>query len=93
MPQYKGNFRLTVLSPKRLVFESEVNSVFIPGDQSEYELLAYHYPIVGVIAPGDVVIDGQKSITVRSGVVRFFANECTILVEESKKPPVKAGKH
>ena len=89
MARYKGNFRCAILSPKNLVFEGEVNSVFIPGDQGEYELLAYHYPLVGLVAQGDIVIDGERNVPVKSGIVRFFANECTILVEETSQTAVK----
>jgi F0F1-type ATP synthase epsilon subunit len=81
-PRYKGNFRCVILSAKRLVFEGEVNSLFITGDRGEYELLAYHYPLIGVVK-GDIVIDWTKRLTVRGGVVRFFANECNIIVEEA----------
>jgi F0F1-type ATP synthase epsilon subunit len=63
------------------VFEDEVNSVFISGDTGEYELLAYHYPLIGIIR-GDIVINWEKRLPVKGGVVRFFANECNIIIEE-----------
>lgn len=87
---YKGNFRCVILSAKRLILEEEVNSVFITGDRGEYELLAYHYPLIGIIA-GDIVINWDKRLPVKGGVVRFFANECNIMIEE-KIDPVVAGK-
>ena len=92
MAKYKGNFRCIVLSPKRLIFEGEVLSVFIQGDRGEYELLAYHYPLIGLVKQGEIVIDWDKTIPVESGVVRFFANECTVLVEETAQTGVHAKK-
>jgi F0F1-type ATP synthase epsilon subunit len=79
----KNNFRCTILSPKNVIFENEVTSLFISGDRSEYELLAYHYPLIGLVKKGDLIIDWQKRIPINSGVIRFFANECTILIEEA----------
>jgi len=79
--QYTGNFRCVILSAKRLVFEEEINSLFISGDRGEYELLAYHYPLIGIIK-GDIVINWDRRLPVKGGVVRFFANECTIMIEE-----------
>ena len=79
--QYKGNFRCVILSAKRLILEEDVNSVFIVGDAGEYELLAYHYPLIGVVK-GDIVINWDRKLPVKGGVVRFFANECSIMVEE-----------
>ena len=84
MAKSRTHFRCTILSPKNLVFESDVQSLFIIGDRSEYEILAYHYPIVGIIQKGDIVVDWKRRISINSGILRFFANECTILVEEDE---------
>ena len=83
MKNTSNYFRCIILSPKNLVFENEVKSVFIPSDKGEFELLSYHYPLVGIIVAGDVVIDQVHRIPVRFGVVRFYANECTLLIEET----------
>lgn len=76
-------FRCIILSPKNLVYEKEVKSVFVTSDRGEFELLSYHYPLVGLVVFGDIVIDQIYRIPVRSGIIRFYANECTILVEET----------
>ena len=81
----QNNFHCVILSPKNLIFENEVNSLFIIGDRSEYELLAYHYPLIGLVSAGDIIVDWKYRIPIRSGILRFFANECTILVEETDK--------
>jgi F0F1-type ATP synthase epsilon subunit len=79
-----NSFRCSIISPKNLIFENEVTSLFIIGDRSEYELLAYHYPLIGLVQKGDIIIDWKRRIPVSSGILRFFANECTILVEEAE---------
>lgn len=76
-------FRCIILSPKNLIFEREITSVFVSSDKGEFELLSYHYPLVGNLVAGDVVIDQVDRIPVKSGIIRFYANECTILVEET----------
>ena len=85
---YKGTFKCIIMSPKTLIYENEIHSLFLTGDQGEYELLAYHYPLIGLVSKGEIVVDNERKIPVNSGVVRFFANECTILVEEGKKAKV-----
>ena len=92
MAQSKNNFKCVILSPKNLIFESEVNSLYIIGDRTEYELLAYHYPVIGLVQQGDIIIDWKRTIPIRSGILRFFANECTILVEETDKTIAVAKK-
>ena len=92
MAKFKNNFRCVILSPKNLIFENEVTSLFITGDRSEYEILAYHYPLIGLIQQGDIIVDWKLRIPISSGILRFFANECTILVEETEKTVTEAQK-
>ncbi len=80
---YTGHFRCVILSARQLIFEGEVNSVFVSGDAGEYELLAYHYPLIGIVA-GDLIINWEKRVPVKGGVVKFFANECNIMIEEKE---------
>lgn len=82
MAHYKSTFKLTVMSPDALVFESEVQSVFLTGDQGEYELMPYHYPVLGILKEGNIIIDWKESIPLKFGLIRFFANDCIILVEQ-----------
>ena len=85
MAKYKNNFHCVILSPKNLIFEDDVSRLYIIGDRTEYELLAFHYPLIGLVQQGDIIIDWKRKIPIRSGILRFFANECTILVEETEK--------
>jgi len=82
MAPYKPHFKCVILSPKKLVYEKEIQSVFLIGDKGEYELLAYHYPLLGVLKKSNIIVNWNERIPIRGGVVRFFANECTILIEE-----------
>jgi F0F1-type ATP synthase epsilon subunit len=77
-----AQFSLKVLNPKHVVYEGDVESVFLPGDQAEFELLAYHVPILSLLREGYIVIDWKKKIPIRKGMVRFLNNECVILLEE-----------
>ena len=90
---YKGTFKCIIMSPRTLIYENEVRSLFLTGDQGECELLAYHYPMIGILKQGNVIIDWKESVSIQRGIIRFFANECIILVEEEekKKAADKAG--
>ena len=83
MALYKGNFKCVILSPNSLVYQKEIYSIFLTGDKGEYEILAYHYPLLGVLKKGSIIIDWEEKIFIGGGVIRFYANECTILVEEA----------
>ena len=80
--QTLGKFKCLVISPNRKIFEDEVFSLFLTGDKGEYEILPYHYPLLGVLVKGNIVIDWNKKISIQGGIVRFYANECVIMIEE-----------
>lgn len=85
MIEYNGIFKCIILSPRKLIFEREIRSLFLTGDRGEFELLPYHYPLIGVLVKSDIIINWNEAIKINGGVVRFFANECTIMIEESIK--------
>ncbi|OQX80432.1 MAG: hypothetical protein B6D56_05155 [Candidatus Omnitrophica bacterium 4484_70.1] len=76
-----GKFKLLVIDPDKVIFEGEVSSVFLPGDKGEFEILPYHYPLISLLREGEIVIDGKYAVPINHGIVRFFKNECVILVQ------------
>ena len=90
MARYKITFKLTVMTPDALVYENEVESIFLTGDRGEYEILPYHYPVIGILKKGSIIVDWKESIKIKSGLLRFFANDCIILIEPvPKKKEIK----
>jgi F-type H+-transporting ATPase subunit epsilon len=73
--------KITILNPKSVVYEGEATSVFLTGDEAEFELLDYHAPIVSLLRPGFVTLDWAKRIPIKKGMVKFENNDCVILVE------------
>jgi len=84
---------LTVLSPKQTIYQGDVRSIQVVGDLAEFEILAYHAPIVSLLRTGNVVVDGDHRIPIQRGMLTFDRNECVILVEEASREMtrVKAG--
>ncbi len=64
------------------MFQGEAESVFLPGDTGEFELLDHHVPVVGLLAPGYVTVDWKQRIPIKNGIVKYDRNECTVLIEE-----------
>ena len=85
MGSYKGTFKCTIMTPDALIYESEVQSLFLTGDRGEYEILPYHYPVLGILKQSNVIVDWKESISIKFGIIRFFANDCIILVEQEIK--------
>jgi F-type H+-transporting ATPase subunit epsilon len=73
--------KVTILNPKQVIYEGEAKSVFCPGDIAEFELLDHHIPIVSLLRKGNVVVDWERSIPIKQGMLTFENDECMILVE------------
>ena len=82
-------FDLTVISPKKVVFEDVVKKVWLDGDDSEFEILSFHQHLLGVLGEGDIVINDKTAIPIKRGVVKFFENKCLILIEEAGEVKAK----
>ena len=85
MAKYNATFKLSIMTPETLLYQNEVESAFFTGDQGEYEILPYHYPVLGILKEGSIIINWRESVTIKFGVLKFFANDCIILVEEIER--------
>lgn len=92
MPIRISTFRLQILSLIRMLFEGEVESVYISGDEGEYELLPFHYPLLGAIPEGEIKIAGHEAVPLRAGVVLFQDNQCIIIIEELDRSAIREEK-
>ena len=85
MARYKTTFKISIMTPEALLYQNEVESVFFTGDKGEYELLPYHYPVLGILVQGNIIIDWREAVPIKFGILKFFANDCIVLVEELER--------
>ena len=70
--------RLRIVSPEKIIFTGEVDSVLVPGELGEFEILNNHAPIISTLSEGRVVYKiGEES----GGFVEVQKNEVSICVE------------
>ena len=77
----KLTFNLQVMSLKGLAFDDMVESIYLTGDDGEFELLPFHHPLVASIPEGDLKIANHASIPIKVGVLSFRNNQCRIIAE------------
>ena len=56
--------KLKIVSPQKIEFEGDVQSVLVPGVLGQFEILTNHAPIISALTEGTVVYaksDGVKS--------------------------------
>jgi F-type H+-transporting ATPase subunit epsilon len=75
--------KLKIVSPERIEFTGEVESVKVPGMQGNFEILTDHAPIISSLQKGVVEYDG-KQLEVMGGFVAVQKNEVSICVEKAE---------
>ncbi|MCI7360390.1 MAG: F0F1 ATP synthase subunit epsilon, partial [Prevotella sp.] len=60
------SLKLRIVSPERIVFVGDVDSVTVPGTTGEFQVLPNHAPLISSLEAGNVVYDcaeGRKELT------------------------------
>ncbi|MCR4267857.1 F0F1 ATP synthase subunit epsilon [Nitratireductor sp. ZSWI3] len=80
-------FKFDLVSPERLLFSQEVESVVIPGTEGEMTVMAAHAPTMTNIKPGVVTVNaaggGSERYVVFGGFADILPEGCTVLAESA----------
>ncbi len=76
---------LKVISPEKVIFTGEVESVIVPGTLGEFEILVGHAPLISSLEKGVVTYlpkGGEKTqLDIMGGFVEVQKNEISLCVE------------
>jgi F-type H+-transporting ATPase subunit epsilon len=75
-----------LVSPVKLLFSGEVDSVVIPGSEGEMMILPQHAPVLTSLRSGVVVVTsvkGAERIFVRGGFAEVNPKGLTVLAERA----------
>ena len=75
--------KLKIISPERIEFSGEVESVKVPGTQGNFEILKDHAPIISTLQKG-VVEYGDEKLEILGGFVEVQKNEVSLCVEKEQ---------
>jgi F-type H+-transporting ATPase subunit epsilon len=77
--------KLKIVSPEKVEFDGEVQSVFVPGTLGNFEILVDHAPIISSLEKGVVdyvKADGEKvSLGISGGFVEVQKNNVSVCIE------------
>jgi F-type H+-transporting ATPase subunit epsilon len=80
-----ATFSFELVSPERLLFTGDVESVVVPGTEGEFTVLKDHAPLMSTLKPGIVTISEssakQSKLFVRGGFADVNPAGLTILAE------------
>ncbi len=84
--------KLTVVTPeKKLITDVEVDSILLPGQRGELNILDGHAPLMTTLSPGRVQFcrkgsEKQENISVSWGYCEVANNIVNILAETAERP-------
>ncbi|UKK47105.1 ATP synthase F1 subunit epsilon [Prevotella sp. E9-3] len=77
--------KLKIVSPEKIEFEGEIESVLVPGSLGQFEILINHAPIISSLEKGKVVYTlpgGEKKLLdICGGFVEVQKNVVSLCVE------------
>lgn len=78
-------FKLSVVSPERVLYEEEVQGIVVPGSEGYLGVLSNHAPLISSLVPGKITItesdEKQRIAAVSGGFIEVSDNVATILAE------------
>ena len=76
--------KLKVISPEKVIYDVDVESVKVPGTLGSFEVLSNHAPIISSLVKGIVEYvtkDGSRTVDIDGGFVEVENNEVNLCVE------------
>lgn len=77
--------KLKIVSPERVEFTGEVESVLVPGTMGQFEILTDHAPIISSLSKGYVEYavkeGGKERLDILGGFVEVQKNVVSLCVE------------
>ena len=78
------SLKLRIVSPEKIVFVGDVESVTVPGTAGEFQVLPNHAPLISSLEPGRVLYDcadGRKELNITGGFSEVQNNNVSLCVE------------
>ena len=75
---------LRIVSPERIEYDGQVESVLVPGSMGQFEILQDHAPIISTLQNGEVLYttkEGRVSLSIQGGFVEVQKNVVSVCVE------------
>ena len=76
--------QLKIVSPEKIEFEGQVDSILVPGTKGQFEILNDHAPIISTLTKGFVEYgtkDGKARLDILGGFVEVQKNVVSLCVE------------
>ena len=81
-------FKLSIVTPEKIVMEGEVNSLIVPGIDGYLGVLSHHAPLITALKPGKIEFQDSNSkvqiYAVSGGFLEVSDNQATLLADTAE---------
>ncbi len=81
-------FKVEIVTPEKVVFSGEAESLVVPADRGYLGVLAGHAPLLAALRPGRVAIraeGGEKRYATAGGFMEVTPRQTTLLTESAEE--------
>jgi len=81
-------FRLSIVTPEKTFFDSEVASLIVPGSEGYLGVLSNHAPLITALKPGKIEYkdadNNSRFVAVSGGFLEVSGNVATLLADAAE---------
>lgn len=78
------DLQLEIITPEKILFDSKINLVEVPGQNGRFTILRNHAPIISVLTKGQIrvqdISDTEQIFDCIAGYIECAENKITILL-------------
>jgi F-type H+-transporting ATPase subunit epsilon len=81
-------FKVEIVTPERLVFSAEAESLVVPAERGYLGILAGHAPLLCTLQPGEILIRGEKGdlhYATSGGFMEVTPQKASLLTESAEE--------
>jgi F-type H+-transporting ATPase subunit epsilon len=82
-------FKTEIVTPERLVFSEEIESLVVPAERGYLGVLAGHAPLLATLQPGEITIKGSAKgelhFATSGGFVEVTPGKAVLLTESAEE--------
>ncbi len=79
-----ADFRLQIVTQQKTIFDKNVTSLTMPGEEGSFGVLAHHAPIIAVLKEGPVdmrINSNVRRFSISGGFFEMENNKATLLAD------------
>ena len=81
-------FKIEIVTPEKLVFSAEAESLVVPAERGYLGVLAGHAPLLCTLQPGEILIRGEKGdqlYATSGGFMEVTPQKASLLTESAEE--------